>query len=99
VRPALLGLCLAALAAPGGAAAETAMPQPPWVRLVPPDRFCIRFGGFDWLSYIREIDAMAKTRHAADARASARSARRSGIWGAAAGASAAAAPKAPLSPI
>ncbi len=69
MRLALFGLCLAALAAPGSAAAETARPQPPWVRLVPPDRFCIRFGGFDWLRYFREIDAMAKTRHVADARA------------------------------
>jgi hypothetical protein len=51
------------------AAAHAAEGETPWVRLVPPDRMCLRFGEYDWLKYIREIDTMAKGRHTAVARA------------------------------
>lgn len=55
-----LGLVLAALAAPAVAMAETKAPATPWVRHVPPDRFCIGFGSFDWLRYMRDTDALAR---------------------------------------
>jgi|SRR5688572_29718868 len=60
-------LALALLFAGGGA--HGAEGETPWLRLVPPDRMCLRFGDYDWLKYIREIDTMAKGRHAAVARA------------------------------
>jgi hypothetical protein len=65
VRRALLALALSS----ASAAAQAAEGETPWVRLVPPDRLCLRFGDYDWLKYIREIDTMAKGRHAAVARA------------------------------
>ena len=50
-------------------ATQAAERETPWMRLVPPDRMCLRFGDYDWLKYIREIDTMAVGRHATVARA------------------------------
>ena len=56
-----IALWLALLSLPVTAAAETAKPPPEWVRLVPPDRMCIRFGDYDWLQYIRGTDLFSAT--------------------------------------
>ncbi len=54
------GLCAIVLLAAGSAAAESARPILPWVRLVPPDHFCVRFGTFGWIGYLRDTDALAR---------------------------------------
>jgi hypothetical protein len=68
VRRALFGVVAAALA-PAPASMAEAAPARPWVRLVSPDRACLRFGTFDWLGYIRDADALARAGRAAEARA------------------------------
>lgn len=67
MRRAACGVVAVLLASAPASMAETA--PPPWVRLVAPDRMCLRFGTFDWLGYIRQSDALARDGRKADAEA------------------------------